>query len=66
MSIPWLMLNARFLLNLFFSRELGLFHLEKIRLQGDLFAACHFLKGAYRKDGDVLFIREYRRKDNGF
>ena len=39
-------------------RELGLFNLEKRRLQGDLIAAFQDLKGAYRKAGEGLFVRE--------
>ncbi|PKU44481.1 hypothetical protein llap_5204 [Limosa lapponica baueri] len=49
-------------------RELGLFSLEKGRLWGDLIAAFQYLKGAYRRDGEGLLIRECsdRRRGNGF
>jgi len=47
-------------------RELGLFSLEKKKLQGNLIAA--FQKGAYRKAGEGLFIRacSNRTRGNGF
>jgi len=49
-------------------RELGLFSLEKRRLQGDLTCGLSVLKGAYQKDWDNLFSRAScnRRKGNGF
>ena len=49
-------------------KELGLFSLEKRRLQGDLIVNCQCLKGSYRKEGDRLFSRVCcnRTKRNGF
>ena len=49
-------------------RELGLFSLEKRRLQGDLRAACQCLKGGYKRDGEGLFTRAGtdRTGGNGF
>ncbi|PKU45415.1 hypothetical protein llap_4300 [Limosa lapponica baueri] len=49
-------------------RELGLFGLEKRRLWGDLLAAFQYLKGAYRRDREGLFVRECsnRTRANGF
>jgi len=48
-------------------RESGLFSLEKRRFCGDLIAACQYLKGAYRKDGEGLFTRmcSDRTRENG-
>ncbi|KFQ69748.1 hypothetical protein N335_02739, partial [Phaethon lepturus] len=49
-------------------RELGLFSLEKRRLQGDLTAAFQYLKGAYKKDEDRHFSKACcnRTRGNGF
>ena len=49
-------------------RELGLFSLEKRRLQGDLIVAFQYLKGAYKQEGDQLFMRvdDGRARGNGF
>ncbi|PKU42044.1 hypothetical protein llap_7644 [Limosa lapponica baueri] len=49
-------------------RELSLFSLEKRRLLGDLITAFQYLKEAYRKDGEGLFVREHsdRMRYNGF
>jgi len=49
-------------------RELGLFSLEKRRLQGDIRGAFRYLKGAYRKDGENIFSRACcgRTRSNGF
>ena len=49
-------------------RKLGLFSLEKRRLQRDLIAAFHYLKGAYKQEGEWLFMRvdDERTRGNGF
>ncbi|PKU41382.1 hypothetical protein llap_8313 [Limosa lapponica baueri] len=49
-------------------RELGLFSLEKRRLWGDFIKGFQYLKGAYRRDEEGLFMREcsYRTRGNGF
>jgi len=49
-------------------REVGLFSLEKSRLQGCVIAAYQYLKRDYKKDGDKLFSRACcdRLRGNGF
>ena len=39
--------------------DLGLFSLEKRRLQGDPVAAFQYLQGGYKKEGNTLFSRVY-------
>ncbi|GAB0204204.1 hypothetical protein GRJ2_002886000 [Grus japonensis] len=46
-------------------RELGLFSLEKRRLQGDLIAAFQYLNRAYRKAGEGLFTRAWSARTRG-
>ncbi|KFQ06668.1 hypothetical protein N329_12244, partial [Haliaeetus albicilla] len=49
-------------------RQLGLFSLEKRRLQGHLITAFQYIKGAYKKAGEELFTRACsdRTRGNGF
>ncbi|KAJ7401323.1 hypothetical protein BTVI_97095 [Pitangus sulphuratus] len=49
-------------------RELCLFRSEKRRLWGDLIVTFQYLKGTYKRAGEVLFTRtgSDRTKGNGF
>ena len=49
-------------------RELGLFSLDKRRLQGDLIAALQYLKEVYEQEGEWLFMRvdSDRTREYGF
>ncbi|KAJ7424291.1 hypothetical protein WISP_29486 [Willisornis vidua] len=46
-------------------REVGLFSLEKRRLQEELIVAFQYLKGAYRKDRERLFTKTCSDKTGG-
>ncbi|KFQ48286.1 hypothetical protein N334_10218, partial [Pelecanus crispus] len=46
-------------------RELGLFSLEKRRIQGDLIVTFQYLKGAYKKDGDRFYSRACCNRTRG-
>ena len=46
-------------------RKLGLCSLEKRRLCGDLIAAFQYLKGAYKQEGEWLFMRMDSDKTRG-
>ena len=46
-------------------REVGLFSLEKRRLQGDLTVAFQYLKGSHKKDEDKVFSRACSNRTRG-
>ena len=44
---------------------LWFFSMEKRRLQGDLTVAFQYLKGAYKQEGEQLFMRVYSDRTRG-
>ena len=46
-------------------RELGLFSLDKRKLQGDLVVASQYLKGAYKKDGNRSLSKACSNRTRG-
>jgi len=48
-------------------RDLGLLSLQKRRVRGDLRAACNFLQGGSKEDGERLFsvVTDGRTRSNG-
>jgi len=46
-------------------RELGLFSLERRRLQGHLITVFQYLEGGYKKDGDKHFSRACYNRTRG-
>ena len=49
-------------------KELGLFNLEKRRLQGDLLTAFQYLEEVYKQEGNQVFvwIDSGKKRENGF
>jgi len=49
-------------------KGLGLFSLEKRRLQGDFIRDCQYLSGVYKQEGNQLFTRvdSDRTRGNSF
>ncbi|PKU44479.1 hypothetical protein llap_5224 [Limosa lapponica baueri] len=46
-------------------KELGLFYLEKRRLNRDLITAFQYLKGSCKEEGGTLFTRSHMERTKG-